>query len=105
MRDSAFHHLIIQHAVWLLIPIAVATSATGTFEDLRSQNESINISYDPVRGWALKFGHSYARRLSSFASSTADQLRWFFDQTFSCLKAGKPNEQPTETPQLVDSEG
>ena len=56
-----FPPVIIQHSVWLyfLFPLSYRD-----VEDLLAER-GIDVSYETVRRWALKFGRAYARRLGT----------------------------------------
>ncbi len=44
----------------------------------------LDVSYETVRRWVLKFGHSYARRLRRFRPSPDD--RWHLDEIFVTIR-------------------
>jgi putative transposase len=48
---------VIQHAVWLYFRFPLSFRDV---EDLRAQR-SIDVSYETVRRWSIKFGLAYAR--------------------------------------------
>ena len=48
-------------------------------EDLLAER-GLDVSYETVRRWVLKFGHSYARRLRRFGPRPDD--RWHLDEMF-----------------------
>ncbi len=50
---------IIQHVVWLYFRLALSHRDV---EDLLAER-CIDVSYETVRRWALKFGLAYARKL------------------------------------------
>ena len=54
---------IIQYAVWLYFRFPLSYRDV---EDLLSER-GIDVSYETVRRWALKFGQAYAYRLPDFA--------------------------------------
>ena len=54
-----FPPVIIQHAVWLYFRFSLSYRDV---EDLLAER-GIDVSYETVRRWALKFGQAYARRL------------------------------------------
>ncbi len=58
-RRYRFHPDIIQHAVWLYFRF---TMSYRDVEDLLAER-GIDVSYETVRLWALKFGQAYARRI------------------------------------------
>jgi putative transposase len=67
---------VIQQAVWLyfLFPLS-----PRNVEDLLAQR-GIDVSYETVRRWSLKFGLAYARKLGR-AHPRADE-RWHLDEVF-----------------------
>jgi putative transposase len=54
-----FPNSIIQHAVWLYFRFPLSYRDV---EDLLVER-GIDVSYETVRRWSLKFGQAYARRL------------------------------------------
>ena len=54
-----FPPVIIQHAVWLYFRFPLSYRDV---EDLLAER-GIDVSYETVRRWALKFGQAYAQRL------------------------------------------
>ncbi len=67
---------IIQHAVWVYFRFPLSYRDV---EDLLSER-GIEVSYETVRRWALKFGKAYAAKLRRFRS-LAD-ARWHLDEMF-----------------------
>ena len=63
-----FPPVIIQHAVWLYFRFPLSYRDV---EDLLAER-GIDVSYETVRRWALKFGQAYARRLQD--KRTPDQM-------------------------------
>ena len=61
-----FSPVVIQHAVWLYSRFPLSYRDV---EDLLAER-GIDVSYETVRRWALKFGQAYARRLQNNAPST-----------------------------------
>ena len=57
-RRHRFPSEIIQHAVWLYFRFPLSFR---DFEDLLAER-GIDVSYETVRRWALKFGQAYARK-------------------------------------------
>ena len=47
-------------------------------------DRGLDVSYETVRRWVLKFGHSYARRLRRFRPSPDD--RWHLDEMFVTIR-------------------
>ena len=77
-----FPPAIIQHAVWLYYRFPLSYRDV---EDLLAQR-GVDVSYETVRRWALKFGQAYARRLRT-TRPRAD-VRWHLDEVFVSI-AGK----------------
>ena len=61
---------IIQHAVWLYFRFPLSYRDV---EDLLSER-GVDVSYETVRRWALRFGQAYAYRLRRFRSRS--DARW-----------------------------
>ncbi len=77
-----FPPLIIQHAVWLYYRFPLSYRDV---EDLLAER-GIDVSYETVRRWALKFGQAYARRLRT--TRPRPDVRWHLDEVFVSI-AGK----------------
>ena len=75
-RCHRFPPQIIQHAIWLYCRF---TLSFRDVEDLLAER-GLDVSYETVRRWVLKFGHSYARRLRHFRPRPDD--RWHLDEMF-----------------------
>jgi transposase-like protein len=71
-----FPPVIIQHAVWLYFRFPLSFRDV---EDLLAER-GIDVSYETVRRWALKFGQAYARKLRQ-TRPQAD-VRWHLDEVF-----------------------
>jgi transposase-like protein len=71
-----FSAKIIQHAVWLYFRFPLSYRDV---EDLLAER-GIDVSYETVRRWALKFGQAYARK-SRKTRGRADD-RWHLDKVF-----------------------
>ena len=71
-----FPPAIIQHDVWLYYRFPLSYRDV---EDLLAQR-GVDVSYETVRRWALKFGQAYARRLRT-TRPQAD-VRWHRDEVF-----------------------
>ena len=74
--------MVIQHAVWLYFRFPLSFRDV---EDLLAER-GIDVSYETVRRWALKFGQAYARRLRAVRPRPDD--RWHLDEVFVSI-AGK----------------
>ena len=74
--------MIIQHAVWLYYRFPLSYRDV---EDLLVER-GIDVSYETVRRWALKFGQAYARRLRT--TRPRPDARWHLDEVFVSI-AGK----------------
>ncbi len=75
-RRHRFHPDIIKQAVWLYYRF---TMSYRDVEDLLAER-GIDVSYETVRPWALKFGRAYARRIRERRPSAFDQ--WHLDEVF-----------------------
>ena len=75
-RCHRFPPQIIQHAIWLYCRF---TLSFQDVEDLLAER-GLEVSYETVRRWVLKFGHSYAKRLRRFRPRPDD--RWHLDEMF-----------------------
>ena len=75
-RCHRFPPQIIQHAIWLYCRF------TLSFRDVEGllAEGGLEVSYETVRRWVLKFGHSYAKRLRRFRPRPDD--RWHLDEMF-----------------------
>ena len=67
---------IIQHAVWLYCRF---TLSFRDVEDLLAER-GLDISYESIRGWVLKFGAAYARRIRRHRPRP--DSRWQLDEMF-----------------------
>ena len=81
-RCHRFPPQIIQHAIWLYCRF---TLSYRDVEDLLAERV-LDVSYETVRRWVLKFGHSYARRLRHFRSRPDD--RWHLDESVPRRRGG-----------------
>src|SRR5215467_1253923 len=73
-RRHRFPPVIIQHAVWLYLRF---TLSYRDVEDLLAER-GLDISYETVRSWVLKFGPVIARRLRRCRPRPSD--RWHLDE-------------------------
>jgi transposase-like protein len=73
-RRHRFPPVVIQHAVWLYLRF---TLSYRDIEDLLAER-GLDISYETVRSWVLKFGPVIARRLQRCRSRPSD--RWHLDE-------------------------
>src|ERR1700755_621501 len=73
-RRHRFPPVVIQHAVWLYLCF---TLSYRDVEDLLAER-GLDISYETVRSWVLKFGPVIARRLRRGRSRPSD--RWHLDE-------------------------
>jgi transposase-like protein len=76
-RRHRFPPVVIQHAVWLYLRF---TLSYRDVEDLLAER-GLDISYETVRSWVLKFGPVIARRLRRGRSRPSD--RWHLDERLS----------------------
>jgi putative transposase len=67
---------VIQQAVWLYFQFPLSLR---NVEDLLAQR-GIDLSYETVRRWSVKFGLSYARKLRR--SHPRADVRWHLDEVF-----------------------
>jgi putative transposase len=67
---------VIQHAVWLYFRFPLSFRDV---EDLRAQR-GIDVSYETVRRWSIKFSLAYAKTLRK-TRPRAD-VRWHLDEVF-----------------------
>ena len=77
-----FPPAIIQHAVWLYYRFPLSYR---DIEDLLAQR-GVDVSYETVRRWALKFGQAYAPETEDNAPSSG--CPWHLDEVFVSI-AGK----------------
>jgi transposase-like protein len=73
-RRHRFPPVVIQHAVWLYLRF---TLSYRDVEDLLAER-GLDISYETVRSWVLKFGPVIARRLRQRCPRPSD--RWHLDE-------------------------
>ena len=73
-RRHRFPPVVIQHAVWLYLRF---TLSYRDIEDLLAER-GLDISYETVRSWVLKFGPVIARRLRRCRPRRSD--RWHLDE-------------------------
>ena len=71
---TGFPPVIIQHAVWLYCRF---TLSYRDVEDLLAER-GLDISYETVRRWVLKFGRAYARRIQRRRPRPTE--RWHLDE-------------------------
>src|SRR5438046_9816536 len=72
-RRDRFPPIVIQHAVWLYLRF---TLSYRDVEDLLAERR-VDVSYETVRSWVLKFGPVIARRLRRRRPRPSD--RWHLD--------------------------
>ena len=75
-RRHRFPPEIIQHAIWLYLRF---TLSYRDVEELLAER-GLDISYETVRRWVLKFGPAIARRLRQRRPRPSD--RWHLDETW-----------------------
>jgi putative transposase len=85
---------IIQHAVWLYFRFPLSFRDV---EDLLAER-GIDVSYESVRRWSVKFGLDYARKLRR--SRPRPDARWHLDEVFVSI-----NGKRMYLWRAVDSEG
>ncbi len=67
---------IISHCVWLYYRFNMSFRAV---EELLVER-GVELSYEPVRRWCLKFGGKYARRLKRCSARLGD--KWHVDEVY-----------------------
>ena len=82
-KRHRFPPSIIQHAVWLYCRF---TLSFRDVEDLLAER-GLNISYESVRCWVLKFGTAYARTIRSLRP--CPDCRWHLDEVFVSIQGKK----------------
>ncbi len=75
-RRHRFHPDIIKQAVWLYFRF---TMSYRDVEDLLAER-GIDVTYETVRLWVLKFGQAYARRIRKRRPTAYDH--WHIDEVF-----------------------
>src|SRR3981081_4055205 len=73
-RRHRFPSPIIQHAIWLYLRF---TLSYRDVEELLAER-GVEVSYETVRRWVLKFGPGFARRLRGSRQRPSD--RWHLDE-------------------------
>ena len=89
-----FPPLIIQHAIWLCFKFSLSYRDV---EDLLAERR-IEVSYETVRRWVLKFGSVYSRRLRN--SRPKPSSHWHLDEVFVSI-----NGKRSYLWRAVDNEG
>ena len=93
-RRHRFPAEIIQRAVWLCFRFPLSYRDV---EDLLAER-GVDVSYETIRRWALKFGQAYARKLRQSRPRPDD--RWHLDEVFFSI-----NGKRMYLWRAVDSEG
>ena len=93
-RRHRFPGSIIQHAVWLYFRFPLSYR---NVEDLLAER-GIDVSYESVRRWSVKFGLAYAYKLRR--SRPRPDTRWHLDEVFVSI-----NGKRMYLWRAVDSEG
>ena len=94
-RRHRFPSIVIQQAIWLYFRFALSYRDV---EDVLAER-GIDVSYETVRRWALKFGAIIARKLRRGSRPRAD-VRWHLDEVFVSV-----NGRQLYVWRAVDSEG
>ena len=99
MQNKSYAHhrfpaAIIQHAVWLYFRFPLSYRDV---EDLLAER-GIDVSYETIRRWALKFGQAYAHELRRLRPRP--DCRWHLDEVFASI-----NGRRIYLWRAVDSEG
>src|SRR5512147_418726 len=74
---------VIQHAVWLYLRFQLSLRDV---EDLLAER-GLDVSYETIRRWVMKFGTIYAKRLRAVRSKPIGQ--WHLDEMFVSI-GGRP---------------
>lgn len=82
-RRHRFPPYIIQHAIWLYVRF---TLSYRDIEDLLAER-GLDISYETVRRWGLKFGSTIARNLRSSRPTPSDY--WHLDEMVVVIRGKK----------------
>ena len=93
-RRHRFPAEIIQRAVWLCFRFPLSYRDV---EDLLAER-GVDVSYETIRRWSLKFGQAYARKLRQSRPRPDD--RWHLDEVFFSI-----NGKRMYLWRAVDSEG
>jgi putative transposase len=93
-RRHRFPSIVIQQAVWLYFRFALSYRDV---EDMLAER-GIDVSYETVRRWALKFGGIIARKLRR--GRPRPEGRWHLDEVFVSI-----NGRQLYVWRAVDSEG
>lgn len=93
-RRHRFPAELIQHAVWLYFQFSLSYRDV---EDLLAER-GVEVSYETVRRWALKFGQDYAWKLRRLRPRA--DCRWHLDEVFVSI-----NGKRMYLWRAVDSEG
>jgi putative transposase len=83
-----FPPVVIQHAVWLYLRF---TLSYRDVEELLAER-GLDLSYETVRSWVLKFGPVIARRLRRQRPRASN--RWHLEQQVASGRDGRP-QKPT----------
>ena len=99
MNKLSYHRhrypsIVIQQAIWLYFRVALSYRDV---EDMLAER-GIDVSYETVRRWALKFGAIIARKLRRGRSRP--DVRWHLDEVFVSI-----NGRQLYVWRAVDSEG
>src|SRR6202162_2631050 len=78
-RRHRFPPVVIQHAVWLYLRF---TLSYRDVEELLAER-GLDISYETVRRWVLKFGPAIARRVRQCRPRRSN--RWHLDEMVVCI--------------------
>jgi putative transposase len=71
-----FHPSVIQHAVWLYFTFSLSLRDV----ECMLAERGIDLSYETIRRWTVKFGLSYAKRIRARRKNT--DPRWHLDEVF-----------------------
>ena len=93
-KRHRFPPQVIQHAVWLYFRF---TLSFRDVEDLLAER-GLDVSYESIRYWVLKFGKQYARKINRRRPRPSGQ--WHLDEVFVSI-----NGKRSYLWRAVDSEG
>src|SRR3982074_2554665 len=79
-RRHPFPPPIIQHAIWLYLRF---TLSYRDVEELLAER-GLDISYETIRRWVLKFGPGFARNLRRLRRRESDQ--WHLDEIVASIQ-------------------
>src|SRR5260221_3076525 len=94
-RRHRFPPAVIQHAVWLYLRF---TLSYRDVEELLAER-GLDISYESVRSWVLKFGPAIARALRQRRPRPSD--RWHLDEISRATSPPRPGSRSSPGPGIA----